>query len=186
MSWIWRLLVVVLVIGGIALWVPSYASEMAVANGADGSVVYAPAAANDNDPCLSGDPRKQKKCHYNTPNFPQQSGAPGQNGSLTVEIHPNNDHPVAGSPFQIVVSAYNAPISSLEWWTDGNASPSPLDDALGWGVNVLNCGGATSCSQTWTALPRNLGWYIVRARAVDTSGNVAQSFWQFLASDNPR
>ena len=64
MSWIWRVVVAALVIGGIAYWLPSAPSDTAVAAGANGLPVYAPAAANDNvDPCLSGNPRKQKKCN---------------------------------------------------------------------------------------------------------------------------
>src|SRR3954462_12710665 len=69
MSWLWRALVAVLLVGGPALWLPAASTDAAPQPDAATITVQGPAADKKDDPddlCRNkNNPRKLKKCHFN-------------------------------------------------------------------------------------------------------------------------
>ena len=189
MTWIWRALIGGLILGITIVVVPVVATQAAGGADLDGSTVMRPA---DNDNCGSGNPRKQKKCHYNNQDNVSSTvqtegayGAAGQNGDLTIDLWRSTDKPVANTQFRIGVTGNGTPISYVEWWADSPAASSG-DDMGAQGHVTMDCGGSWPCTLGSDVMPRNVGWYVLHARAVDVNGNAVQTDWQFLASSNAR
>jgi len=193
MDWIWRVLIGGLLLGGVTVVVPVMATQAAGGADLDGSTVLRP-AGNDNNPCNSGNPRKQKKCHYNnqdnvdvsdTVQTDGQYGAAGVNGDVSIDLWRSTDKPVANQQFRIGVTGNGAPIAFVEWWADspgGNGG----DDLGSQGHVSQDCGGSWPCTLGSDVVARNVGWYVLHARVVDTNGHAVQTDWQFLASSNAR
>jgi hypothetical protein len=184
MNGMWRALVAGLLLGGMALWLPSTALQAASVPGTDGIAVYAPAASNDNDPCLSGNPRKHKKCNFNG-GVPNPGGDPSQNGDLKVELWLSANHVAANVPFTITVTGSGTPIDQVWWWTD-QASLTPSDSPTNPGTVVQGCGGTNPCVLAANLIARGPGWYNFHGRVRDTSGREAQQDLPFLVTENSR
>jgi hypothetical protein len=204
MGWVWRALIAALLLGSTVAVVPGIETYASSGLQADGSDVLSPAS---NDDCPNSNPRKQKKCHYNNQDNIDDNvsgamdvsttqsgngvvwssdsiGSSVSNGELTVDLGRSADKPVFNVPFQITVTGNGAPISYIEYWVD---SPNPAGDDIGaLGRQHQDCGGAQPCTLAQTVVARNNGWYQLHAMVVDTSGRVAGTNWQFLASENAR
>jgi len=197
MQWIWRVGFAALLIAGLALWLPT---ELANATGVSArpeSVTRGPAADDDDHSiCYNGNPRKQKKCHYNgwdldgvAPPVPTDASATGasiSDGGLTIDLWRSTNQPSTNMPFLLALAGNGMPVERIWWWADGpDASAPPNDDLARIGVVSYDCGGATSCAQTWTLVPRNVGRYTVHARVHDTSGREVETVWAFWVSSSP-
>jgi hypothetical protein len=122
------------------------------------------------------------------PNPGDLTGARQQNGALTIDLGRTADKPVVNMPFQITITGSGAPIDQLSWWADNDgpdAGPNN-DDMAHVGTSSYACNGSQPCSSGWTIQGRNVGFYTIHAQVRDTSGNVVQTDWQFLVSENAR
>jgi hypothetical protein len=188
MGWVWRALIAALLLGGTVAAVPGIETYAAGSFTSDGSDVLRPAP---NDNCNSGNPRKQKKCHYNNQDnvsnavySTDSTGAQVQNGDLTIDLWRSAEKPVANAGFQISVTGNGSPISYIEFWADGPGGGA--DDIVAIGRQHQDCGGAQPCTFGAPVVTRSVGWYTLHAIVVDTSGRTAGTDWQFLASENAR
>jgi hypothetical protein len=176
MNGLWRALVAGLILAGTAFWLQSTALPVAGAPSMDGISVYAPAASNDNDPCLSDNPRKQKKCNFNG-GVPAVSGDPSQNGDLRVAVWTSREKPFLNAPTTVTSTGSGTPLDSVWIWVDGPAGTL--------GPVVVPCNGATTCVAELSFVPV-VGGYGIHGRARDTSGREAQQDVGLFASENSR
>jgi hypothetical protein len=200
LNWFWRLVVALTLVVVPPLWLSATVTDAAPELAGALSGVRAPLSdnVNDNDRdelCGSGNPRKQKKCHFNgwdnlngNDNGNQtvqasDSFAPGDivtvNG-LTVELSRTAEPPVVNTPFVVSVKGSGAPIERVSWWVEGPVHQGPFGDDLALtGVANFECGGSQSCAWSWPVVARYLGPYTLHARVRDTAGREVQTDWRF-------
>jgi hypothetical protein len=207
MSWIWRMLLAVVLVGGPAIWFPTAAADALVQADRPATSVWGPLADNINndDPdelCGSSNPRKRKKCHYNGWDLNQNgndndgvvvmsstTSAPGESvtvDGLTVELTRTAELPTLNAPFVVSVKGDGAAIEKVFWWAEGPAQSGPyVDDLVQIGTMTYDCGGSRPCAWSWPVVVRYLGSYTLHARVRDTSGREVESVWKFDPVDAP-
>lgn len=208
MSWIWRALLAVVLVGGPAIWFPaSTTNALGQFDGATTSV-RGPVADNINndDPdelCGSGNPRKRKKCHYNGWDlnvngndngdimFAADTTAPVRSvtvDGLTVELSRTAEPPVVNAPFVVSVKGDGAAIQHVSWWAVGPVYTGPFVDDLAFtGTMTYDCAGSQPCAWSWPVVARYLGTYTLHAKVRDTAGREVQTDWTFVTieAQNP-
>jgi hypothetical protein len=197
MNWLSRLLVAVLLVGGPVLWLPVAVTDAAFQSGESGTAVRGPADVKKDDPddlCGSGNPRKQKKCHYNGWDLNTNDNGDGfvlasdtttigatvtQDG-LTIELWRSTDSPVITVPMSISVKGDGAAIERVWWWAEGPVYQGPFVDDLAFvGEMSHDCGGSQPCAGNWLVVTRYLGPYVLHAKIRDTAGREVQTDWKF-------
>jgi len=201
MSWLWRALVAVVLVGGPALWLPATATNAAMQTGAAETAVQGPSAANKDDPDdLCGNkfnPRKQKKCHFNGWDLNQNgNGNDNDNGDdvladlsttgakvtvdgLSVDLWRSTERPVINVPMVIAITADGAPIERIWWWAEGPVYTGPfVDDFAFVGQQSHDCTGTQPCAWSWPIVSKYLGPYMLHARVRDTAGREVQTDWK--------
>ncbi|MFN8633757.1 MAG: hypothetical protein U0893_07890 [Chloroflexota bacterium] len=207
MHWIWRALVLVVLVGAPLTWLPASETDAAFQPAWGGAVVHGPADGKKDDPedlCDSGNPRKQKKCHRNGWDLtwnqnnndngdeapaaidPQMSGTPVTVDGLTVALWRSSENPVLNTPMALVVKGDGAAIERVWWWAEGPVYTGPFADDLAFvGTMTYECNGAQPCAGTWQVVSRYLGPYMLHARIRDTSGREVQTDWKFETVEKP-
>ncbi len=133
--------------------------------------VNAPANDNDDDPCNSGNPRKQKKCHFNQSNVANDNDDPNDlPPSLTAEV--NNADPEEDDTITLTLHAWGNAIDQVWWWVpdafdadNGNDNEEFVNVA-----HVQSCDGADDCTRTSDLTPRHEGTFLIHAKARDRFG----------------
>ena len=200
MSLIWRMLVAAIVVGGPAIWFPAPATDALAQVERTVTDVRGPAADNINNDdrdelCGSGNPRKQKKCHFNGWDVDTNSNdngvtvlasdttAPSDTvtvDGLTVELTRTAEPPTINAPFVVSVKGEGAAIEKVWWWVEGPVQSGPFVDDLAFtGTMTYDCAGSQPCSWSWPVVARYLGPYMLHARVRDTSGREVQTDWKF-------
>ena len=199
MSWVWRALIAVVLIGGPVLWLPAATTDAAAQPEAATTDLLGPAAGKKDDPddlCGSGNPRKQKKCHYNGWDLNENgndndaayqvlsdisaTGARVSQDGLSVDLWRSTESPVITVPLVIAITADGAAIERVWWWAEGPVFTGPFVDDLAFvGQQVHECVGAQPCAWSWPVVTRYLGNYLLHARIRDASGREVQTDWKF-------
>jgi hypothetical protein len=205
MNWVWRALVAVVLVGGPTFWLSATTTDAAFHAGDAPTIVHAPAGANKDDPddlCGSGNPRKQKKCHFNgwdlntngngNDNVPLNYVDPNATGAqvvvdgLSVALWRSAESPVINAPISLAVTGDGAAIERVWWWAEGPVYTGPFVDDLAFvGEQSHDCGGAQPCSWSWPAVTRYLGPYTLHARVRDVNGREVQTDWKFESVQHP-
>jgi len=199
MNWVLRALIAVVLIGGPVLWLPAATIDAAAPPAVGTTDLLGPAAAKKDDPddlCGSGNPRKQKKCHYNGWDLNENgndndaayqvlsdisaTGARVSQDGLSVDLWRSTESPVITVPLVIAITADGAAIERIWWWAEGPVFTGPFVDDLAFvGQQVHECVGAQPCAWSWPVVTRYLGNYLLHARIRDTSGREVQTDWKF-------
>ncbi|HZO25851.1 MAG TPA: hypothetical protein VFH48_07645 [Chloroflexota bacterium] len=132
------------------------------------------APANDNDDqdelCNSGNPRKQKKCHYNQTNGDNDNDT-SNDFPPAVSIGVSNADPNEDDTFTVTLHATGHEIDQVWWWVpdvfDDNGNEN--DDFDG-EARFFNCDGIDDCTHSSDLTPRNAGTYTIHAKARDRQG----------------
>lgn len=155
-------------------WVTT-ASASSVSTGTRPELANAPANDNDSDDCNSGNPRKQKRCHYEQPNGVRDNDNdvnPDQ--PLAAGIVVSNADPGDGDTFTISVHAVGGEIDQLWWWVPdarvGDDNGNDNDDSALTVPHVLNCNGETDCWRSSDVSVNNPGTITIYSKARDRSG----------------
>jgi hypothetical protein len=156
----------------IGRWVTT-ASASAVPRSAGQESAYAP--ANDNESqaelCNSGNPRKQKKCHYNA-----TTGDNDNNGMMYVPpvlgISVSNADPQEGETFTLTLHAWGGELDQVWWWaSDVAADDNGNDNEEFVGVvHAFGCDGTSECVHTSELTPQHPGTIMIHAKARDRQG----------------
>jgi hypothetical protein len=203
----WRLVVALALVGAPAFWFSTNVTDAAPELAGSITGVRAPLSdnVNDNDRdelCGSGNPRKQKKCHFNGWDNVNDNGndndasmaidsmAPGgivTVDGLTVELFRTAEPPVLNAPFVVSVKGSGAPIERVSWWVEGPVHQGPyVDDLAFTGMANYECNGSQPCAWSWPVVARYLGPYMLHARVRDTAGREVQTDWKFETVEAPR
>ena len=204
MNWLWRALLAVVLVGGPALWLPAASTDAASQPDVAAIGVQGPAAGKKDDPddlCGSGNPRKQKKCHYNgwdlnqngndndsadsVATDPSATGATVTQDGLSVSLWRSAESPVVNVPMVVAITGDGAAIERVWWWAEGPVYTGPFVDDLAF-VGQMNhdCAGVQPCAFSWQVLTRYLGSYMLHARVRDTTGREVQTDWRFTSVDH--
>jgi hypothetical protein len=151
----------------ISQWVTT-ASASAVPLSADQESAYAP--ANDNESqaelCNSGNPRKQKKCHYNaTVGDNDNDGV--ANGRPILGISVSNADPNEGETFTLTLHAWGDELDQVWWWVPDVAEDDNGNDneAFVGVVHAFGCDGTSECVHTSDLTPQHPGTIMIHAKA---------------------
>jgi hypothetical protein len=207
MSLIVRLVLAMILVGGPAIWFSMTVTEAAAQPSTVTEVRGPLTDINDNDPdevCRSGNPRKQKKCHYNgwesrvnnndngstvlasDSSVPLQAAVASVDG-LTLELSRTAEPPAMNSPFVVSLKGDGASIERVWWWTEGPVQSGPfVDDLAMLGEQSYSCSGAQPCSWSWPVVARYLGPYTLHAKVRDTAGREVQADWKFDTIEQPK
>jgi hypothetical protein len=207
-NWFWRLMVALTLVGFPALWFSATVTDASPELAGAISDARGPLSENINNKdrdelCGSGNPRKQKKCHFNgwdvnangNDNANQtvlasNTIAPGDVvtvDGLTVELSRTAEPPVLNAPFVVSVKGSGAAIERVSWWVEGPVHQGPFVDDLAFtGMANYDCNGSQSCAWSWPVVARYLGPYMLHARVRDTSGREVQTDWKFDTIEAPR
>ena len=206
MSAIWRAALTALLLGGPSFWFTATETDAAPQFVARATDVRGPLADNINndDPdelCGSGNPRKQKKCHFNGWDnlngndnaavlMSSDTTAPGiivTVDGLSVELSRTAEPPTINVPFVISVKGSGAAIERVSWWVEGPVPSGPFPDDLAFtGMATYECASAQPCAWSWPVVARYLGPYMLHARVRDTAGREVQTDWKFDTIEAPR
>jgi hypothetical protein len=144
------------------------------------AAVNAPAADNDNlsAECDSGNPRKDKKCHYDSANTGDDNDNSGADvggtsnqqptGGLTVSsATPSNNQTIS-----FTVNAAGDRLDQISWWVTGfNANDNDNDSSITNNeTHSADCGGRSTCSYTNSIPTGDPGVLTVHAVARDRDG----------------
>lgn len=206
MHWVWRAIVMVMLVGAPLTWLPASETDAAFQPDKSGVTVHGPAEVKKDDPddlCGSGNPRKQKKCHRNGWDLnrnnndndndddtaaidPQMAGTPVTVDGLTVEVLRSSESPVINAPMALIVKGDGAAIERVWWWAEGPVYTGPFVDDLAFvGTMTFECSGSQPCAGTWQVVSRYLGSYMLHARIRDTAGREVQTDWKFETVEKP-
>jgi hypothetical protein len=155
---------------------PHIGAWVATANASTGSMpsraemLNAPANDNDDEICDSGNPRKQKKCHYNSADVDNDNDGDGD-VAPSLEVSVSNADPKEGDSFSVTLHAWGNEIDQVWWWVpdvisdNGNDNDSWLADS-----HVANCDGADDCSRSSELTAQNSGTIYIHSKARDRFG----------------
>jgi hypothetical protein len=137
---------------------------------------YAPASQNDNDDledlCSSDNPRKQKKCNYNTPNVDNDNdNSADQAPSLGIAV--STADPRAGDSFSLTLHATGRDLDQVWWWVPDVVSDNGNDngdDSWLADSHAANCDGSDDCSRSWDLKASHTGTITIHAKARDREG----------------
>ena len=134
------------------------------------------APLNDNESqeelCNSGNPRKQKKCHYNQPNgLYDNDNGDDHPPFLTAEV--SDADPEEDDTITLTLHAWGNEITEVWWWVpdefdnadNGNDNEAFVDIA-----HVQSCDRADDCWRTSELTPRHEGVFRIHAKARDSRG----------------
>jgi len=151
------------------------ASTVSAASGP--GAVYSP-ANDDNDnqyeDCGTGNPRKDKKCHYNTPNVDNDNADNDGNGPIsgdapvtTLEI--SNADPQRGETLRYVAVARGSDLDQISWWvTDYSNRDAPF--LTNNEAHNAACDGSSYCQQYVEITAGNEGTFTFHAKSRDRHG----------------
>ena len=132
--------------------------------------VNAPLNDNDDDPCNSDNPRKQKKCHFNqTDGLDDNDNSDDLPPSLTADVSdadPEEDETIA-----LTLHAWGTEITEVWWWV-----PDEFDDngneneEFANVTNVQSCDSQDDCWRLSELTPRHEGVFRIHAKARDSQG----------------
>jgi len=118
--------------------------------------VRAPASQNDNesqDPdCNTGNPRKDKKCHFNEPNTDNDNSATvpaDQPPTLTIAV--SNADPRDGDTIYFTLNASGRELDQVWWWIPdyaGTADNENDNESFPADFHVAGCDGNNTCART--------------------------------------
>ena len=179
-----RLLAIVVMVAGYAAaplvgqWV-STASASTVTSTTRAETAMAP-AADDNDnqyeDCGTGNPRKDKKCHYNTPNTDvdndnayNDGSGPGPDGAPVTTLEFNTMDPQRGQTLRIVAVAKGSEMDQIWWWvTDYSNRNEPF--LTNNQAYYAGCDGSSYCQQYVEITAGNEGTFVFHAKSRDRQG----------------
>jgi hypothetical protein len=131
---------------------------------------------NDNqyEDCGTGNPRKDKKCNYNTPNvdndntFNDNSG-PGPDGAPVTKLEVNNADPQRGETLRFVLAGSGSNMDQIWWWvTDYSNRDAPF--LTNGESHYAGCDGSNYCQQQVEITAGNEGTFVFHARSRDRQG----------------
>lgn len=167
-------------------WVTT-ASASSMSATSRSEALNSPAADNDNTPseCHSDDPRKQKRCHYDSPNGDNDNngGQTGGGGDSTQppfgNILVSNADPNVGNTvgFNVIASGYQ--LSEISWWISNYRSDDNDNDGGGFldgNTHSVGCGGNNSCTQYNEVTPHHRGTFTIHGKARDQQGRESPEF----------
>lgn len=154
---------------------PHLGRSIAMASASTGSLassqetVNAPLNDND-DPCDSGNPRKQKKCHYNQPNgLDDNDNADSLPPSLTVTV--SNADPEEDDTITLILHAWGTEITEVWWWVPDERDDNGNDNEEFVNVaHVQSCDGQDDCWRMAELTPRHKGVFKIHVKARDSQG----------------
>ena len=174
-----RFVAILAVIAGYAA-MPHLGTLVTTANASAVSMSAAPESvnqpANDNDDsCGRGNPRKQKRCHYNEPNVAHDNDNDVNPDQAPVAgIAVSNADPGDGDRFTISVHGVGSEMDQLWWWAPdarvGDDNSNDNDDSALTVPHVLNCNGETDCWRSSDVSVNNPGTITIYAKARDRAG----------------
>jgi len=138
-----------------------------------------PAADNDNvsDDCNTGNPRKDKKCHFdesnNSDDNDNTSGDSGGNASQpTGGITVSNATPGDNETISFTVNGAGDRLDQISWWVTGfNANDNDNDSSLANNeTHSEGCGGQNTCSHTGSIPTGDPGVLTIHAVVRDHDG----------------
>src|SRR5262249_1745178 len=122
--------------------------------------IQAPASDNDNQykDCGTGNPRKDKKCHYNTPNSDNDNDNPPINPPInggtgpvpgsapTTTLQVSNADPQRGETLRFVAVASGSDPDQIWWWvSDYSNRDAPF--LVNNEAHYAGCDGTSYCQQ---------------------------------------
>jgi hypothetical protein len=159
---------------------PHIGKLVATANASTGPMtagqeaVNAPANDNEDENCNSGNPRKQKKCHYNQAdvNADNDNDNPGdQAPALAIGV--SNADPKEDQTFTLTLHAWGNEIDQVWWWVpdpfDGDDNGNDNEDFFNQS-QTFNCDGNDDCTRSTDLTPRHQGTFTIHAKARDRFG----------------
>lgn len=155
----------------IGRWVTT-ANASAVPISAGQGSAYAP--ANDNESqaelCNSGNPRKQKKCHYNATNGDNDNDGTA-NVPPVLGISVSNADPTEDETFTLTLHAWGGELDQIWWWASDVEHDNGNDnEELVGVVHAFGCDGTNECVHTSDLTPRHPGTIMIHAKARDRRG----------------
>jgi hypothetical protein len=184
-----RLLAIILMVAGYAAsplvgrWVSTANASTVPTSRAE--TAMAPANQdNDNqyEDCGTGNPRKDKKCNYNTPNADNDNGdrndgsgpIPGNPPGGTIEV--SNMDPNRGDTIKFTVIASGTQVDQIWWWVTNYSNRSNGNDN-GDDTHLVNgeahysgCDGSNYCQQQVQINAGNPGTFTIHAKSRDRQG----------------
>jgi hypothetical protein len=148
--------------------------------------VNGPAADNDNlsSECDTGNPRKDKRCHYDSPNFDDNDNSVDTGGGVDTTQPPfgrilvSNADPNEGDTigFNVIASGYQ--LTEISWWVSGYPSDDNDNDSgfLDGETHTAGCDGNNSCNQYNEITPHNRGTFTIHGKARDSQGRESDEF----------
>jgi len=183
-----RLLAIITVIGLFYGASPMIGRLATTANASAVPVTSRPEAvngpANDNsdmsDECNSGDPRKEKRCHFDEANADNSNDNNGDTGGGNQPpvggISVSNTNPGDGDTISFTVNAAGNQIDQVWWWVTGFQNDNDNDSSLNGETHTMGCGGNNTCSQTANLTTGDPGVFTIHARARDREGRESAEF----------
>jgi hypothetical protein len=142
--------------------------------------VDAPASENDNesqDPsCTSGDPRKQKQCHFNQPNTVDDNDNTANvvaDQPPTLRLGVSNYDPHDGDTISIVLAASGKAVDQVWWWVPDYASENDNgndNESFAADFHVTGCDGEDTCTRTSDMRTPFADTFTIHAKARDRQG----------------
>ena len=140
--------------------------------------VRAPASENDNenqDPdCNTGDPRKDKKCHFNEPNTDHDNSATvpaDQPPTLTIAV--SDADPSRGDTIYFTLNASGRELDQVWWWIPdyaGTADNENDNESFPADFHVAGCDGNNTCARTSDLKTPFPDTFTIHAKARDRQG----------------
>jgi len=154
-------------------WVTTANASASPADAA--TAVNGPLNDNDDDACSSGDPRKQKRCHYNQPDFTDDNDNDTADAAPVLYISVSNADPGDGDTFTLTLRAVGQDVDQVWWWAsdvalnDDNGNDNGDDSGLA-SAHFLGCDGNEDCTVTAEITVNNASTITIYAKARDSAG----------------
>ena len=176
-----RLLAILMMVLGYAAsplvgqWV-STASASTVPTTSRAESAMAPANRNGNDnqyeDCGTGNPRKDKKCNYNTPNadndnFDDQTGP---DGAPVTKLEFSNADPNRGEILRFVAVASGEDLEQIYWWVTDFTNRGDGTSLVNGQPYYSGCNGTSYCQQYVEISAGDPGTFVFHVRARDRQG----------------
>ena len=135
--------------------------------------VNAPANDNDDDPCDSGNPRKQKKCHFDEADLVDDNdNADDLPPALAASV--SNADPEEDDTITLTLHAWGSDITEVWWWVPDDANDGDDNgndnEAFVNIAHVQSCDSADDCIRTSDLTPTHEGTFTIHAKARDSLG----------------
>lgn len=158
-------------------WV-STANASAVSTTSRAETAMAPAADNGNDngdpyeDCGTGNPRKDKKCHYNMRNLDNDNidVETGPDGAPVMKLEFSNADPHRGEILRFVAVSTGEDLEQIYWWVTDFTNRGDGTSLVNGQPYYAGCNGSGYCQQYVEISAGDPGTFVFHARSRDRQG----------------